>query len=673
MYDLKVDLWDLIHPSQAVFLSLCTGTYTVQQLKYLISEVYRLSPEVSNELIDIYMKKSYTFLDLFTEPNPYESIRYDAKSFLSKSADSIEKYKYLPTPVPIAISINLSFKCNFRCRYCYQTLRHDNEKLDLNKCLMLIREAAEWGVAYVGLTGGEPTLFDGWMILLEEILSLRMNPVITTNGVVIGSRPDIADHLKSIGLKEITISLDASTPELHHYITRSNDTFSKVIDAISYLVNSGIIVLVKCVVTRDNMNDVENLIDLLVKLRVSEIGISYCEVGASGSEANKIPQLSLKELAMVREKVKEKNIQYSGVCKIYPPRDDSCTLDSNNWHSCGGLYNGMYIFPTGKVSICDKLREDTPFIYGDVFKNSLKEIRESDDFRKVFEQTEDVRIIDSECSECSKLKFCRTSCFVDSMQFKGNYFAKHPRCGGPFYTSKIMKGFDMVEDNVAKESESPSDVCKLVKFDINEDAMPEKKVLFTLEYHADITDTANQDFLDSDKLNIVINSNKSQDLHQMDSRRHFDNCCFKEGIEYIKEEWNNVETEPDHLSDSALVSFGHLLHTVQDFYAHSNWVEIYQSCNPIPVWDLNLKNLPPDIISGTWSVGIPKKCMGEGVPHSKLNKDKGNSDEGKKIVPIGPNKGKTLFSLAREAAICATLEQFEQLKQLTKQGKPLQD
>jgi radical SAM protein with 4Fe4S-binding SPASM domain len=435
VYDLNINTWDLIHPSKAVFLSMCTGAYTIQQLEFLMSEVYQLSPEVSNELVDTYMKKSLPFLDLFTESNPYEYSRYNAKSFLCKSTDSIVNYKYLPTSVPVAISINLSFKCNFHCRYCYQALSYDNEKLDLNKCLMLIREAAEWGVVYVSLTGGEPTLFDGWMILLEEILSLGMNPAITTNGVIIGSRPYIAEHLKAIGLKEITVSLDASTPELHHYITRSQNTFSKVIDAISYLVNSGITVTVKSVLTRDNIKDIGNLIDLLVKLKVSEIGISRCESGALGSEANKISPLELKEMAIVWKKIEEKNIQYSGVCKIHPPRDTSCISSSKVWYPCGGLYHGMYIFPTGKVSVCDKLREDTPFIHGDVFKNSLKEIRGSKDFQRLFEQTVDTRIIDADCSMCSKLEFCRTSCFVDSMHLKGNYFAKNPCCSGPFQTS----------------------------------------------------------------------------------------------------------------------------------------------------------------------------------------------------------------------------------------------
>jgi radical SAM protein with 4Fe4S-binding SPASM domain len=416
-----------------MFLSLCTGAFTVQNLEYLISEVYRLPQEEASELVKIYLKKSSPYIDLLPESYPYESFRYDPEIFLQKSTDSSYKYNSRPTPNPLGININLSFQCNFNCRYCYQTQsNYGAEKLDLDKCLMLIREAAELGVAYAGLTGGEPTLFNGWTILLEEILRLGMIPLFTTNGVVIGDSLDIADHLKAIGLKEITVSLDASNPELHHYITRSHNTYSKVINAISYLVNSGITVSVKCVLVQENIEDIENLIDLLVNLGVSEISITSCESGACGSDANKIPQINSDKIAIVREKIKAKNKQYSGTCKIYAPRDTSCMLDENGWYPCGGLYFGMSIFPSGKVSICNKLREDTQYIYGDVYNKSLKEIWESEDFRQLRERTEDFSIIDTECSKCSKLKMCRTGCFVDSKQFKGDYYAKFPRCSGPF-------------------------------------------------------------------------------------------------------------------------------------------------------------------------------------------------------------------------------------------------
>jgi len=188
---------------------------------------------------------------------------------------------------------------------------------------------------------------------------------------------------------------------------------------------------------------------------------------------------------------------------------------------------------------------------------------------------------------------------------------------------------------------------------------------FTPVVHMDITSTANQGTLNSENLVIVIAANDAQDVLQADSKRHFDNCCFEEGVEYIKEEWKNVELETNF--ELALAAFGRLLHTVQDFYAHSNWMEIHLYFDPIPVWDLDLNNLPSGIVSGTWLFGFPKKCSEGALKHSELNKDELSSEEGEKIVSTGPLAGETLFSLAHEVAIRATLEQFERLKQLRKQ------
>lgn len=190
---------------------------------------------------------------------------------------------------------------------------------------------------------------------------------------------------------------------------------------------------------------------------------------------------------------------------------------------------------------------------------------------------------------------------------------------------------------------------------------------FAFSDHARITMKASAGILTDRQMELVIRSNYSQDIaHQQDSKVHFDNCCFEEGAAYVMEEWHNIETEMDPYSDNALITFGRLLHTVQDFYSHSNWVELNQFVNPIPIWDLNVNSLPAGIVSGTWAIGTPKRCSDQAPTHRQLNKDDLNSEEGKKIVASGPNQGKPLFSLAQDAAIRATSEQFKRLQNINK-------
>ncbi|UIE38402.1 Het-C domain-containing protein [Leptodesmis sichuanensis] len=184
---------------------------------------------------------------------------------------------------------------------------------------------------------------------------------------------------------------------------------------------------------------------------------------------------------------------------------------------------------------------------------------------------------------------------------------------------------------------------------------------FSLDYHAAITSKAISGVLSNEQITFVVRANMSQDIRQFESYVHFDNCAFAEGAKHIRDEWAKIEAEIDRLSDDALVAFGRLLHTTQDFYAHSNWIELHLDQAPIPLWDFQIDTLPPGIVSGTWSMGFPKKC-GSGAPsHDELNKDKPDSPESQKIVGAGPNQGKNYFALAWDAALRESRKQVARL------------
>ena len=183
-------------------------------------------------------------------------------------------------------------------------------------------------------------------------------------------------------------------------------------------------------------------------------------------------------------------------------------------------------------------------------------------------------------------------------------------------------------------------------------------VQFNIGYHASLTEEANDGVLDDQQLGYVVAANIAQDLLQSQSCVHFDNCDFPGAIAHIAAEWAIIESVGDRYADAALAAFGALLHTTQDFYAHSNWIELHQDVAPVPVWDQTLATLPAGIVSGTWWIGSPKLC-GPGAPtHSELNKDSPTSTEGSKIVQAGPNQGKSLFDLAYATALAATQMQY---------------
>ena len=156
----------------------------------------------------------------------------------------------------------------------------------------------------------------------------------------------------------------------------------------------------------------------------------------------------------------------------------------------------------------------------------------------------------------------------------------------------------------------------------------------------------------------VIPANIAVDFNQKDKRLHFDNSTFSAGVEHIEELWSRIES-----GVARVANFGKLTHTVQDFYSHSNWVELHQHLSPIPVWGLSVDSLPADALSGTYpSNTLPSSQRV--LTHAELNKDSPFawfSPSGARVVAEGPNRGKTLFELGYDAALAATRIQFDRL------------
>jgi len=121
--------------------------------------------------------------------------------------------------------------------------------------------------------------------------------------------------------------------------------------------------------------------------------------------------------------------------------------------------------------------------------------------------------------------------------------------------------------------------------------------------HEEITREA-LGFLKKGILDTIIKKNKAVDglLSLFDSKKHFDNCYFKEAVkDWINPQYRLVINQLDPLdlnSQKAAEEFGQLLHTVQDFYAHSNWVDLIAA-----------KDIPESIVEnglGEWKVFTPR-------------------------------------------------------------------
>lgn len=103
-------------------------------------------------------------------------------------------------------------------------------------------------------------------------------------------------------------------------------------------------------------------------------------------------------------------------------------------------------------------------------------------------------------------------------------------------------------------------------------------------YHIEITRQALQDQFSSQALGQVIHANLGQDSwkYQLNHDHfHFDENAFAQGNAYVEEQRRlTLAAIRQNELPQARAAFGRAIHALQDFYAHSNYVELWRLQHP---------------------------------------------------------------------------------------------
>ncbi|MFO1315458.1 MAG: HET-C-related protein [Burkholderiales bacterium] len=187
--------------------------------------------------------------------------------------------------------------------------------------------------------------------------------------------------------------------------------------------------------------------------------------------------------------------------------------------------------------------------------------------------------------------------------------------------------------------------------------------------------------------------------HQFQSKAHFDNCDFDGATQYIEELLKEVGTHVVAAENArslgqqarvqseikqAFFALGQALHAVQDFYAHSNYVELMvpratrvEDIERVAPWRPDgrqriRKLREAGLVSGVWRWGFPKSCP-EGTPsHGELAKDSEDTASGKREIAHlrDSTQYRIALFLAREDSLVLLREAYKQWPLLKQVGGP---
>jgi len=162
-------------------------------------------------------------------------------------------------PLPQYIQLYPLSRCNQNCGFCFNPPSGAPD-MHLSDAMRLLDIMQDNGISELDIMGGEPFLLPWMGSYLPAALKRGIRVNISTNG----SLPEAAAGLQGADpeMINIGISIEGSCPEKHNAITGSGN-FDRALKCISDLVSYGLDPLVKTVLNRQTLDDINNIIVLL--------------------------------------------------------------------------------------------------------------------------------------------------------------------------------------------------------------------------------------------------------------------------------------------------------------------------------------------------------------------------------------------------------------------------
>lgn len=172
---------------------------------------------------------------------------------------------------PINVWLGITSTCNLACRFCYSrcTASPPPGELSKREWLALLDHLESIGVIQVMFEGGEPFYRPDFLDILAASCP-RFLTWVRTNGTLI--TPGLARRLKSLGLGTAVIDLWGAHPETHDYLTGVRGSYQSTIAGIRNALNAEVPVVLTLVVTRQNLGELQEYVDLAHELGVRRVG-----------------------------------------------------------------------------------------------------------------------------------------------------------------------------------------------------------------------------------------------------------------------------------------------------------------------------------------------------------------------------------------------------------------
>jgi len=263
---------------------------------------------------------------------------------------------------PIISILHITANCNLNCGYCFSEHKFEIKDPSFEQWKYVVDELKEKGCDLFFLQGGEPLLYKDLETLIDYIKNDNTQVHLTTNGLLIPQKIHI---LKKVDL--VMVSLDGN--KKGNDANRGEGSFEKITRGIETAIHNKIPLRINCVLTKNNVGDIEWLLDY-AKDRKVFVGFSIpAKCGALDTMGDKLDDSELievhKKLLKLKTQGKMITLCNESLKHIinYPKQYHEVILKSDPdhkkvyQHEC--IYGRYLIFvtPSGNIYPCPSLWE----------------------------------------------------------------------------------------------------------------------------------------------------------------------------------------------------------------------------------------------------------------------------------------------------------------------------
>ena len=166
--------------------------------------------------------------------------------------------------IPVSGTFELTSRCNFNCKMCYVYMSPKDQALigqemTTQEWINLGRAAADNGMIYLLLTGGEPLLRPDFIEIYTALIQMGLVITVNTNASLL--TPEVIDCFRVHRPEKVNVTLYGLSDCTYQRLCGNRQGFDAAVRNILAMKEAGIHVNLNTTFTKYNLADMDRIVD----------------------------------------------------------------------------------------------------------------------------------------------------------------------------------------------------------------------------------------------------------------------------------------------------------------------------------------------------------------------------------------------------------------------------